>query len=440
MTQMSSQTAKEPLSPKQIDSFLHSNKRLNVWEGSVRSGKSFISLLRFVKALREHPPGNCVIVGVSRDSIQRNVMGELSSLIGMPVPTPKSTQLSLYGHTIFLVGASDERSQRKIQGSTLQLAFVDEITNIPEGFFKMLLSRLSKPGAQLFGSTNPDSPFHWLKTEFLDKEKELDIARFHFTLDDNPSLDKVYVDSIKREYTGLWFRRYINGEWCLADGTVYDFFDEKTNVIEKPPGFAEYYVVGIDYGTVNSTAFVMVGVNTRTWPNLWVEKEYYYDSRKQGRQKTDTDTVEDLKAFVSNHQVRCIYVDPSAASLKIEMMREGIEGIRDANNDVISGIRFVSKVMGNGTLKICANCKNMMQEMATYRWDGKACAKGEDKVLKENDHSLDALRYVIYTHFKDKLSISDRDIDMDDVYRKTFAGNHISILHGVEGVPSYMNG
>ena len=376
-----------PLSPKQTESYREADARLNFWEGAVRSGKSFISLIRFVKALADGPPGHAMVVGVSRDSIQRNVIGELCALVGAPVPTPKTTQLSLFNRTIFLVGANDERAQRRIQGSTLALAYVDELTLIPQGFFRMLLSRISVAGAQLFGTTNPDSPFHWFKTDYLSKT-DLDMKVFKFRLEDNPSLTKAYVDNLKKEYSGLWYKRYIDGEWVLAEGTVYDFFDEEEHVIDMPPGPAEYYVVGIDYGTANPTTFNLIGYNRKLWPNIWLEREYYYDSRKNNRQKTDTEYVEDLKKFIEGKIVRCIYVDPSAASFKLEMQRQGIGGVIDADNDVINGIRFKSKLISNGTYKICRNCANAIREFQTYRWDEKISAKGEDKPIKEHDHSI----------------------------------------------------
>ncbi len=416
---------KVPLSQKQVDSFIDSNRRLNIWEGSVRSGKSFISVLKFAKAIREAPAGQAMIVGVSRDALQRNVLFELCSLLGFPIPTPKASQMEIYGRIVHLVGANDERAQRRIQGSTLSLAYVDEITLIPQGFFKMLLSRLSVPGAQLFGTTNPDSPFHWLKAEFLDN-KNLDMAVFKFRIDDNPSLDQEYINNIKREYQGLWYKRYIDGEWVLAEGTVYDFFDEEIHVIDVPPGPAEYYVVGVDYGTVNPTAFVLVGYNKRYWPNVWVEKEYFYDSRKMNRQKTDSDYSDDMKAFIAGYNVRSIYIDPSAASFKLEMMKAGITGIADANNDVINGIRTVSSLFSNGTLKIVVGCRNVIREMQTYRWNETAGRRGKDEPLKEFDHSCFVAGTKVLTACG---QVPIEQVKVGDLVRTRSGWNRVEITH-----------
>ncbi len=262
-----------PLSDKQIKSFAESTARINLWEGAVRSGKTFSSILRLIQALRDGPPGDAMIIGVSRESVQRNVLTDLCSLMGVKMPTPKATQMSLFGRLIYLVGANDERAQRKIQGSTLALAYVDEVTLIPQGFFKMLLSRLSVPGAQLFGTTNPDSPFHWLKTDFI-SNPDIHKNVYSFRLEDNPSLTQDYVDSLKSEYSGLWYQRYIEGKWVLADGTVFDFFDEEAHVIATPPGPAKYYIVGVDYGTTNPCVFTLIGYNPSLYPNIWAEREF----------------------------------------------------------------------------------------------------------------------------------------------------------------------
>lgn len=404
-----------PLSEKQIFSYRNSNKRLNIWEGSVRSGKSFISLVRFIKELKEGPPGQAMIVGASRDAIQRNVLSELCALLGFPLPTPKASQMVIFDRLVYLVGASDERAQRRIQGSTLAIAYVDEITILPQGFFKMLLSRLSITEAKLFGTTNPDSPFHWLKTDFLEKD-DLDLATWKFRLDDNPSLSVEYIEALKKEYTGLWYKRYIEGEWVLAEGTVYDFFDEDEHTFDLMGKRAKYYILGVDYGTANPTAFTLIGYDPMQYPNIRLEKEYYYDSRANNRQKTDTEYAEDLIKFVRGYNVQAIYIDPSAASFKAELSRQGVDVICDADNDVLNGIRFVSKLLSNGTFKISKGCKNTIKEFGTYIWDSKSSLRGEDEPVKAHDHCLDSLRYALYTHFGNELGPDIGPEDIDRMY------------------------
>ena len=178
-----------PLSPKQIQSFQEATHRFNIWVGAVRSGKTFASILKLIDLLKNGPPGNCMIIGVNRDTIQRNVLLELFKFLGVTPPGTKTTECKIYGRNVYFVGAHDEGSVRRIQGATLAFAYVDEATCIPAPFWRMLLSRLSVKGAQLLASCNPEGPSHYIKKEYLDRAHELDLVSWHFVLDDNPSLD-----------------------------------------------------------------------------------------------------------------------------------------------------------------------------------------------------------------------------------------------------------
>ena len=389
-------------SPKQNKSFAEATHRFNIWVGAVRSGKSYASLLRFIQFCINGPKGDFAIIGKSVGAIKRNVLSPLKDLLGESFQYYLGkSEAHFAARTIHLVGANDERAETKIRGSSLAGAYVDEISIIPQSVFEMLISRLSIPGAKLFGTTNPDSPFHWFKTGFLDRSSQLDLKTWEFYIEDNPSLDPLFVQNLKREYRGLWYERFIEGKWVLAEGAIFDFFDNKIHALDMPPGLAEYYVVGVDYGTTNPTAFTMIGYSSKTFPNKWVEKEYYWDSEAKLRQKTDTEYMQDLKKFIEGYKVKTIYIDPAAASFKLECIR-GLPhhmSIVDANNDVLDGIRYVSMQLSNGTLKICRNCTNLIKEIGTYRWDPKAAQRGEDKPLKQQDHAIDSLRYAIVSEW-----------------------------------------
>lgn len=330
-----------------------------------------------------------IILGRSQQAIKRNIINPILKFLGTRAEYYIGKQeLHIGGRTIHVIGANDERASAKIQGATFLGAYVDEITILPQSVWNMLLSRLSPPGARLFGTTNPDSPYHWLKTDFLDRSEELDIKSWNFDFNDNPSLSPKYVESLKKEYTGLWYQRYIDGKWVLAEGAIYDFFNEPEHVLDAMPGLAEEYIVGIDYGTTNPCCFLMMGRSTKTQPNMWVEKEYYYDSERQLRQKSDSEYAADLAKFLTGYNVRGIYIDPSAVSLRVELRRLGISNVFEANNDVLNGIRYVNDLFANGTLKICKCCRNLISEMGTYVWDQKAAEKGIEKPLKTNDHCV----------------------------------------------------
>ena len=379
------------LSLKQKHTLINSTARMNFWVGAVRSGKSYASLIRWLEYIQEAPPGNLVMIGKTASTIKHNLVDEICNLIGSDARYfVGKNELNLWGRRIYLIAAVDERSEQRIRGSSFAGAYIDEATLIPESFWTMLLSRLSIPGAKLFATTNPDTPFHYIKKNYLDRVDKLDMKIFNFYLDDNPSLTDEFKTSLKQEYRGLWYRRYILGQWILAEGTIYDFFDEEIHTILYPPGRGQSYYIGIDYGTKNPCAFVLVAHNPNHYPNMWVEKEYYYDSTKSNRQKTDTEYAEDLIKFTEGYPIDGIYVDPSAASFKLECQRQGIRNIYDAENEVLDGIRFVAGLLTNGTLKVCKCCKNLISEMGSYVWNEKSKNLGKDVPNKDHDHCFAA--------------------------------------------------
>lgn len=382
------------LSEKQRISIRDSHKRLNFWIGSVRSGKSFSALIRFMQHCISDVEGDFVIIGKTEGAIKRNIISELYNLAGDSCRySPGNREIILYNRKIHVIGANDNRAEGKIRGASFGGALVDEASLIPENFFSMLLSRLSKKGAKLFSTTNPGSPFLWLKTDYLDRAKEIDASVFNFYLDDNPSLEESYKESLKKEYQGLWYSRFIEGKWVIAEGAVFQDFDTSVHCIKDPPAAGTFYVVGIDYGTRNACAFVLMGYNRGAYPNMWVEKEYYFDSRVAQKQKTDSEYARDLAEFVNGYNVKAIAIDPSASSFKLECYRSGISNIIDANNDVLPGIRTVATMLNEGTVKICENCVNLIKEMQVYAWDEKAALNGVEKPKKISDHAVDGFRY-----------------------------------------------
>ena len=253
------------LSPKQRDFLIHSDARINIAFGSVRSGKTLVSILRWLHIVATSPDGSgLLMVGKTERTLRRNILDLIQELV-----EPEDFKLNsglgecqIYGKRIYLVGANDERAENKIRGITLYAAYLDEATLCPESFFRMLLSRLSEPNAILLATTNPDSPAHYIKKEFIDRAKEIGLKYWHFVLEDNHTLNPAYVESIKKEYTGLWFKRYILGMFVAAEGAIYDMFDESRHVVSELPEFASI-VVGIDYGTVNPTSFIALGYDIR---------------------------------------------------------------------------------------------------------------------------------------------------------------------------------
>ena len=405
------------LSPKQKLAIKTSNNKINIWSGAVRSGKSYSATLRFLIEVQEAPPGEMAIITRDANSFRRNVLPILYKLIGNdPLYKAGLSVIELWGRKIHLIGCHDSRAEGKIRGCTLQAALVDEASIIPESSWMILLQRVAMNNGRIFATTNPDSSMHWLKTDFIDNNQ--DVTTYFFDLTDNPVLKEVERDFLKRQHTGVYYRRFIAGEWCMAEGAIFEFFDERIHCLRKPPGYAKFHLIGVDIGFTNPTAFVLLGYNDEASTPLWVEDEYYWDSKKTGRQKTTAEFAEDLKNMCCGHNVKAIYIDPAAASFKIEMRRSGLTGIpiKDADNDVTEGIKTLSSYLQMGDLKIVSKCKNLIGEMQGYCWDSKAAERGIDQPIKRADHAIDAMRYAVYSHFGKRTNL-DYHSPKDDLGR-----------------------
>jgi len=409
----------DPLvSPQQKRAFAQSTARINVAHGPVRSGKTVaLEILRWFEYVCDAPRGDLLMAGKTMKSLERNVLRPLKDWFGPLVEySLGKKEAQIAGRRVELEGANDQRAEDKIRGMTVAGALMNEITLMPESFFRQTLARMSVPGAKLFGSTNPDSPYHWLREGFLTREEELDLRQWRFRLEDNLFLDTGYVEALKAEYTGMWHKRFIQGLWVLAAGAIYSMFSEKTHVRELPDHRrrkVQRFVVDCDYGTSNPTTFSLKGL----WHEACADgrergfahafREHYHDGRKEG-QKTDAEHAQDLidwlPARVGKRRIDPqVYVDPSAASFIQELRARGFDVV-EAENDVIDGIRFVSSMLdgeaeadGWPRLTFDPGCEETPKEYASYVWDEKAQDRGEDKPLKERDHCPDRDRYGLYT-------------------------------------------
>lgn len=398
----------KPLSPKQLEFILKSKAQWNIAHGSVRCGKTVGTLFRFMQAVYECPDSQIWMVGHSSDTIYQNCVRLLLESPQLAVFRPFCSwlsgkrQLTFMDKTISTLGAKDEGAIGAFQGKTFSLVYCDEMTLYPESIIDMIDTRLSNPHSMGFASMNPSHPNHKLK-QWIDKAESGNPKYYslHFTLDDNPYVSEDYKQRIRDSLSGLFYKRNYLGLWCLAEGAVFDFFDRKVNVISKVPRAAEYYVAGIDYGTSNNFACVLMGVNTgrgtQSGAMRWIEKEYVWDSHKMSRQKTNSEYADDVQEFLEPYGVRGVYIDPSAASFRLELRKRGIHVI-DADNDVLNGLTYMSSEMCKGSLFIHSDCKILIKEMESYVWDPKASEKGDDKPMKKDDHCIDAVRYCFFTH------------------------------------------
>lgn len=415
-----------PLVGKQRTSTELANARINLWEGSVRSSKTISSLLRWVQyVIEDGPPGNLAMIGKTERTLKRNIIDPLIEMLGTTrcKYNQGEGELWICGRRIYVAGANDAKAEDKIRGLTLAGAYVDEVSVIPEGFWAMLLTRLSVEGAKVFGTTNPDSPVHWLMKNYLKRAKvwlrhdgtvvvsddptALDLVRMSFNLRDNPNLSPAYVAALEAEFTGLWRKRFIQGLWVLAEGAVYDSFDPEPgkHVIRDTPTDVEAWVVAIDYGTTNPFVALLIAVCT---DRLVIAREWRWDSKERRRQLTDAqysarlrEWLDELDPPANDIPSTCpgartptlVVVDPSAASFIAQLYTDGWSGVRGAKNAVDDGLRTTNTLLAGGRLQIHESCTGLIEEKAGYVWDPEALKRGVEQPLKIADHGPDAERY-----------------------------------------------
>lgn len=400
---------------KQRASFQLATARLNIWEGSVRSSKTICSLLRWLKFVREAPPGPLLMVGKTERTLKRNVLDVLVQMLGKRRCRINLGQgeMRLLGRLVYLAGANNELAADKIAGMTLVGTYVDEISRLPQSFFAMLLTRLSVAGAKLFGTSNPDGPAHWLKVNYLDRAAlwldrdgkvhenvtdTLDLHRFSFQLADNPNLTAEFVANIAAENVGLFYRRNILGEWCIAEGSIYEAWDPDRHVLRGPlPPIGRWIALAVDYGTTNPFHAGLLGLDA-TNRRLVLGHEWRWDSKRKHRSLTDAEYSGAVRGWCDTLDIRPEWtvIDPSAASFRVQMFRDGWTSI-GADNDVVDGIRDVASLFATGQLVVHESCPELIAEIPGYAWDPKASEKGKDEPIKVNDHGCDMLRYGVHS-------------------------------------------
>ena len=285
-----------------------------------------------------------------------------------------------------LFGGKDESSAALIQGSTLAGLLLDEAALMPRSFVEQAVARCSVRGSKLWFNCNPENPQHWFYREWILRARERRALYLHFTMEDNPALSPRIRARYRSAYSGVFYRRFVLGEWTAAQGRVYDFFDA-AKAPPPPEGPFNQWYISCDYGTVNPASFGLWGRKDAVWYRV---KEYYYDARKEGRQKTDAEYLEDLRRFIEGETVEKVIVDPSAASF-IEAAKRAGYPVSRADNNVADGLRVTADLLKQRKIVICEGCENSLKEIAQYCWeDG---GTGRDRPRKEKDHAMDEMRY-----------------------------------------------
>ena len=373
-----------------------------ICDGAIRSGKTTFMTIAFIDdAMRRY---NNKVFGICGKTVETTIKNIITPYISLSYSQKKYGLKWKKQEKILVVscgdvknyfevfGGKDESSFMYVQGRTFAGVFFDETALLPKSFVDQACARCSVDGSRMWFNCNPESPEHWFYKEWICDLKKHNAIRLSFRLEDNPALSEKIIQRYKSMYTGVFFDRYILGLWCVAEGLVYNFGED--NITDEIPPNGEYYI-SIDYGTMNPFSAglwcVLGGKAVRI-------KEYYYNGREKGVQKTDEDYCESVADLAKGYNIKQVIVDPSAASFKASLRKHGFK-TRDANNDVLDGIRRTAVFLKNGNIKIHRSCADSIAEFGLYRWDDKAAS---DTVIKEHDHAMDDIRYFCNTIMKNK--------------------------------------
>ncbi len=369
-----------------------------ICDGAVRSGKTLCMFVSFILwSMSNFSGSSFAICGRTVSSVKRNIISPLLPLVkefGFNYcysPSKSTLTVSSGGttNTYYLFGGKDESSAALIQGMTLSGVMLDEVALMPRSFVEQSLARCSVSGSRFWFNCNPSNPAHWFYNEWIKKHKEKNALYLHFKMSENPSLSQKMLKRYESLYSGVFYERFVLGRWVAAEGLVYPMFGEHC-VAAAPKNFSAYYI-SCDYGTVNPSSFGLWGKSDGRWYRI---REYYYDSKKEGLQRTDEEHYEALVSLAGGRKISAVICDPSAASFIACIKRHGIFTVFKAKNDVIDGIRRVSDALKSGSIKICPACADALREFALYRWNDSGAS---DSVKKENDHAMDDIRYFVST-------------------------------------------
>ena len=402
-----------PISKKQrqILAFSRTSYDALICDGAIRTGKTVFMTIAFVDdAMRRYSGRRFGICGKTVGSATKNILAPYRSLSYANrryrlVWRAADKELVVYSgrkfNTFEVFGGHDASSQDLIQGRTLAGVLFDEVALQPQSFVEQGIARCSVEGAKLWFNCNPESPGHWFYKEWVCNLTAHNAFRLHFLLDDNPALSEKKKAMYRSSFSGLFYRRFILGEWVMAEGAVYPDFDKARHIVKtKPRAYSRYYV-SCDYGTTNPMSIGLWGMYNKKWYRV---ADSYFDSRKEQRQRTDEEHYAEMDRLIRDnipqnqrHKLQAIIVDPSAASFIQCVKRHRKYQVKPGNNSVTEGIANVATELSKGTLLFNDCCHEIFTEFESYVWDSKAAENGEDRPIKQNDHAMDDMRYFVQT-------------------------------------------
>ena len=370
-----------------------------ICDGAVRSGKTLCLGISFAAwACGCFSGRSFAICGKTIRSLRRNLVTTLLPALseaGFSCSFKVGENLLTIGcggrsNRFYLFGGRDEGSAALVQGITLAGVLFDEAALMPRSFVEQALARCSVEGSKFWFNCNPEGPQHWFYREWIQKAEEKNALYLHFTMEDNPSLSRAMLQRYRALYSGVFYERFVLGRWVAAEGLVYPFMTEAMFCGVPEGGFSRW-AVSCDYGTVNPCSMGLWGLREGVW---YRTAESYWDSRREGCQRTDEEHYAALEKLCAGRKIDCVAVDPSAASFLEVIRRHGKYHVRRAENSVIDGIRETAVALREGKVRICRCCGDAVREFALYRWDE---GRADDAPRKENDHAMDDIRYFVTT-------------------------------------------
>lgn len=394
------------LSPKQTEFVRKAHHRWNFKGGATRSGKTYLDFKWIIPLrIRERigKDGLVVILGVTKSTIERNVLEPMRSLYGDTFVGSISSDntVNLFGEKCYALGAEKVSQVSKIRGASIKYCYGDETADWSEEVFSLLKSRLDKDYSCFDGTFNPQGPTHWLK-KFLDSDA--DIFSQTYTIDDNPYLSPEFVKNLKKEYAGtVFYDRYILGMWKAAEGAIYTPWCDKSSRFIRSVKHSEicHSIIGVDFGGSGSaTAFVCVGI-LNGYSGAAVLREYYHKGVVTPTEQEDR-FVDFAKQCMTDFGTMEVYCDSAEQTLiegfRMAAMKAGLalDILNARKGEIINRIRFVVRLMGRGAFFVDPLCKHVQEALTSAVYSGKT--PGKDERLDDgstNIDSLDAMEYAL---------------------------------------------
>lgn len=361
--------------------------------GSAGGGKSRLAAEKVHGYCKKYPGATWLILRKAREWTARSIVAFYAQTVvgNDPAVRYNKSEGTFYydnGSVVYSGGMMDEQqreSVRSIGGAGgLDGAWMEEGTAFTRQDFEELRARMRHQAAdwrQIIVTTNPGGSSHWIVRDLING-KQAHVYKSGAT--DNPYNPHDYLDSLNA-LTGVLHKRLVEGIWATAEGAVYEMFDHSIYVCERPLTDFQNFALAMDEGYTNPAVILLVGIDG---DGRWhVVKEYYE------RGKLQDAVCEAAQAWVTEYNVSAAAVDEAAAGLIADLLNRSVPASA-AKGRVLDGIQAIQnrlKVQGDGRprLTVDPGCVNTINEFESYVWK-----PGKDEPVKENDHTMDALRYL----------------------------------------------